>query len=118
MADHEIVWTFHGSGAYVDQEARCNASPDASCRNMPECNCEEWDGEQRDGQGWFHYAYGPYAIIPDDIHRHTKPSDCNICTWLNESDILECTGSFTLELAVTPINPLWQSPGYDWEPAS
>ena len=86
---------------------------------MPKCNCEEWSVEDRDDKGWFHLAE-EYVTGDDTVevkHRHFEGSDCNICTWLNESDLLECTGSFTLELAVTPIRPIWQSPGYDWEPA-
>jgi len=113
MADHEIVWTFDGSSARVEAEARCNAGPDAPCRMMPTCNCEEWDALERDKQGYFHRAGGNED---GEIHRHDRPDDCNTCTWLNDSDILECTGSFTLELAVTPINPIWVGPGYDWEP--
>jgi len=117
MSDHEIVWEF--DSPIVRATARCNAEPDARCRMAPSCQCEEWDDEGRDEKGWFHLAveYG----VGDDAdtvvqHRHDKPSDCNICTWLNESDILECTGNFRMELAVTPIKPYWVSPGYDWEP--
>ena len=123
MADHEIVWTFDSRGWQVQADARCNAASDAACRNMPTCACEEWNDEQRDDDGWFHLAeeYVTTDTFSDDTvevkHRHDRPSDCNICTWLNESDILECTGSFSLELAVTPIKPVWVSPGYDWEPA-
>lgn len=113
MSDHEIVWTF--DSPMVRAGARCNASPDAPCRMMPRCNCEEWAEERLDEQGFYHTT-GEDGNF--EVHRHDKPGDCNICLWLNESDVLEC-GSFSsiLELAVTPINPIWVSPGYDWEPA-
>lgn len=118
MTDHEIVWTFDGPGL-VRAEARCNALPDAPCRMMPRCQCGEWSEEQRDEKGLFH-TYEEYVTGDDTVevkHRHDKPGDCNICLWLNESDILECTGNLQFEIATTPINPIWMSPGYDWEPA-
>jgi hypothetical protein len=118
MSDHEIVWTF--DTPIVRAEARCNASADAPCRMMPRCQCEEWSEEQRDEKGLFH-TYEEYVTGDDTVtvkHRHDKPSDCNICTWLNESDIEECAGGLHhFELAVIPIKTHWVSPGYDWEPA-
>lgn len=118
MTDHEIVWEFDGPG-FVRATARCNASLDAFCRNLPACNCEEWGEEGRDGRGWFHRAT-EWVREDQEVnvkHYHSRPSDCNICTWLNEGDILECTGNLQFEIATTPINPIWMSPGYDWEPA-
>jgi hypothetical protein len=121
MTDHVIVWTF--DTPTVRAEARCNAGPESACRNMPTCDCDEWEDEQRDEQGWFHTIeqYGTDAEADGDetvVHRHDRPVDCNICTWLNESDIEECAGGLHhFELAVTPIKTHWASPGYDWEPA-
>jgi len=117
-ADHEIVWTF--DTPIVRATARCNAPADAACRMMPSCQCEEWD-EQRDDLGIFHEVEIPLGGLGSHVmekHRHDKPSDCNICTWLNEGDIEECAGGLHhFELAVTPIKTHWVSPGYDWEPA-
>jgi hypothetical protein len=87
-----------------------------------DCDCEEW--EEKHGAGGFFHTIEQYGIDAEAeadevvVHRHTRPIDCNICTWLNESDILECAdGNIVLEIGVTPIEPLWASPGYDWKPA-
>jgi len=41
-----------------------------------------------------------------------------MCTWLNESDLEECTaGRITFELAVTPIELSWAGEYYEWKPA-
>src|SRR5215216_6447849 len=114
MAEHVLEVTIERLG-YTKTEVHCNAVTDAACRNMPECDCEGWNIE-KDQQGWFHTAEGN----PPVVHRHTKPSDCNICDWLNADDPLECMADSveTMPVASIPINPIWIGDYYEWEPAN
>ena len=111
MSDHVIVWEFNRD--HVTGEAVCNAGDDALCRNMPNCDCEIWLDISHDEQGWFHTAEGN----PPQLHRHDTPGDCNICEWLNASDIEECAeGRPTFDIARTPIEPVWTGDFYEWKP--
>ena len=91
MADHVMRLTVETWGT-VSAEAQCLASPDAACRMMPTCQCDEWDLDH-DDEGWFHTVeeYNPETdnTYPAQ-HRHTKPSEsCNICDWLNADEPLD-----------------------------
>lgn len=119
MTDHEIVWEFQQD--YVTANAVCTAAADASCRNLPKCDCETWPDLQRDEKGWFH-TYEDYVTGDETVtvkHRHTRPADyCNICEWLNASDLLECAeGRISFEIARTPIETPWEGDYYEWKPA-
>lgn len=121
MSDHELTVTID-SGGWTSSEVRCsNAGDDAACRNMPECDCESWDIE-RDDEGWFHVTGAEYEVIVGEvvpvIHRHSKPSDCNVCEWLNADDPLECLvhSAKAIPVVTIPIKPVWSGDYYEWEP--
>lgn len=114
MTDHEIVWKFQQD--YVHATAVCTAEADASCRNLPKCDCETWPELRRDEKGWLH-TVGEDGNF--EVHRHSRPTDyCNICEWLNAGDLLECAeGRPTFEIARTPIETPWTGDYFEWKPA-
>lgn len=117
MSDHEIVFSM--SGYWLQSKIVCNADDTASCRNMPKCQCEAWD-IQKDKQGWFHTVGDEPGDAPGEViyHRHTEPSDCNVCEWLNADDPMECIVKSVVhfDIASIPIKSIWTGDYYEWEP--
>ncbi|MBB3041001.1 hypothetical protein [Nocardioides soli] len=117
MSDHAIRWTYEYGG--VSGEAICLADPDADCHlTSIACECERWGEIWRrdDGTIWHRIVDG--GPIEPQWHEVKVGPDCNVCLFINDSGCVEELTAPGTEFVVaqTPIRPVWQDDGCDWEP--
>lgn len=117
-AEHVMRWTY--DDGRVSAEAVCNMPPGSDCRlTSVSCECEQWGEIQRrdDGTIWHHIL--DYGDSIEPVWHEVKPQDdCNICLFINESGCAEELTARGTEFVIadTPIRPVWQFDGCDWEP--
>lgn len=121
MSAHAIRWTFDRGG--VTAEAVCSEPEGADCRlTSVSCECERWGEIQRrdDGTIWHKivdWYGGPIDSAEPQWHEVKPMGDCNVCLFINESGCVEeLGGQIEFVIAETPIRPLWDGEGCDWEP--
>lgn len=99
-------------------QARCQET-DSWCRTAPPkgCECESFNPE-KDDDGWFHLAYVPAEVNPDEeeVHRHTPSDECTIALFMNEDeDLLDGSPKGEpFKLGTIPIEFEWNEGWYAW----
>lgn len=117
MSGHVIRWEFNEGS--VTATAVCNEPEGADCRlTSVSCWCEQWGEIRRrdDGTIWHRIVDG--SETEPQWHELKPMDDCNICLFINESGVVEELGHGSFVIGETPIRPLWEIDGCDWERAS
>jgi hypothetical protein len=116
VSTHAIRWTFDRGS--ITAEAICNAPEGADCRlTSVTCECEVWGEIQRRDDGTIWHKIVDYGDSYEPLwHEVTPQDDCNICLFINESGCVEELGGHQeFVIAETPIKPIWEADGCDWE---
>lgn len=114
MSGHSIEIEFTRWG--YNLTAVCNEPPESDCHLESGCDCEEWGAihHRPDGTIW-HRIVGEGPMEPL-WHQVTRGELCNVCEWLNGSDVAECFIGESHHKVTFPIKPVWSGDGYEWEP--
>lgn len=118
MSGHAILWKFDRGG--VTAEVVCHEPEGADCRlTSVACECEYWGEIQRRDDGTIWHKIVDYGDSYEPLWHEVKPQDdCNVCLFINESGCVEEFGRGSFTIAETPIKPIWDGDGYDWEAES
>lgn len=111
---HYIVHEFRDQRLRTD--LRCEAGPDADCRQLPDCDCEFYAIERAADGTAFHRVetYGGPAVL----HFMKPGGPCNYEAWINESGIQEelTARGTTYTAAEIPVSVKWTGDDWVWEP--
>ena len=117
-AEHRIEFRFDQDS--VRLEAVCHAREDADCRLVgPEgCTCTSYSIERADEHS---QAYHRVDTIggAEILHWMKDGGECNYCTWINESGIVEELNSEreSFMIAAIPVEQVWTGDGAEWRRA-
>lgn len=128
MALHTATLRIQGDHLRVD--ITCHAGPDAQCRQVATCDCEEYSLDKGVDGTWSHTVYRDPDCGddckgecndkgPEEVEHLMQPgsSQCNYAVWMSEGRPEECyNGPDDVALNNTPIQFDWEYDHYEWKP--